>query len=54
MTNSGFKMPKEFKRILMTIKKDQKSSWKKLFIEASVAESKAKHQKLIIGKSEGE
>ena len=54
MTNAGFKMPKEFKRILLTVKKEQKPTWKKMFIEATEAETRAKHQKVTFGKSEGE
>ena len=44
--NSDFKLSKETKRILSRMHGEQRSHWKKMMIDAEMAEKKAKLAKL--------
>lgn len=44
--NSGFKMSQETKRLLSVTSKENLTFMKKLFIEAEIAEAKAKQAKI--------
>ena len=52
MTNKDFKLSKETKRILSNMRGENRGHWKKMMIEAEVAEKRAKMAKLSGMKSQ--
>jgi hypothetical protein len=52
MTNKDFKLSKETKRILAGLPKDKRGHWKKMMIQAEVAEKNAKLAKIREPKGE--
>lgn len=53
-TNSDFKLSKSTKRMLSNMRGDTRAHWKKMMIEAEVAEKRAKLAKLSIKTNQGE
>ena len=53
-TNKDFNLSKETKRILSTMTGEKRSQWKKMMIEAEVAEKRAKLAKLSMKSDKGE
>jgi hypothetical protein len=53
-TNKDFNLSKESKRILSGLSGDKRSQWKKMMIEAEVAEKRAKLAKLSVKSDKGE
>ena len=54
-TNNDFKLSKSSKRVLATMTNSEKrGAWKKLMIEAEVAEKRAKLAKLSIKTNQGD
>jgi len=52
MTNKDFKLSKSSKRILSNLRGESRGHWKKMMIEAEVAEKRAKMAKLSGMKSQ--
>lgn len=53
-TNGDFKLSKSTKRILASMPQDKRGHWKKMMIEAEVAEKRAKLAKLSIKSNQGD
>jgi tagatose-1,6-bisphosphate aldolase len=53
-TNKDFNLSKSSKRILATLSTDQRGSWKKMMIDAEMAEKRAKLAKLTMKSDKGE
>jgi len=53
-TNKDFNLSKSTKRVLATMLGEQKGSWKKMMIDAEVAEKRAKLAKLTMKSDKGE
>lgn len=53
-TNKDFKLSKSTKRILSLMRGESRSHWKKMMIEAEVAEKRAKLAKLSTKTNQGE
>lgn len=52
MTNKDFRLSKETKRILSNLRGEKRSHWKKMMIQAEVAEKNAKMAKIREPKGE--
>ena len=53
-TNKDFNLSKETKRILSGMSGDKRGHWKRMMIEAEVAEKRAKLAKLSMKSNQGE
>jgi hypothetical protein len=53
-TNGDFNLSKETKRILSSMTGEKRGHWKKMMIEAEVAEKRAKLAKLSMKSNQGE
>ena len=54
MTNKDFKLSKETKRILSSLPTSKRGHWKKMMIDAEVAEKRAKLAKISSKTNQGE
>ena len=53
-TNKYFRLSKSTKRVLATMQGEQKGNWKKMMIEAEVAEKRAKLAKISSKTNQGD
>jgi hypothetical protein len=53
-TNKDFRLSKSTKRVLATMQGEQKGNWKKMMIEAEVAEKRAKLAKISSKTNQGD